>query len=39
MDVAKTELTDYGFKKKYLCRQIFTTTTTEMIKRQKKTLP
>ena len=41
--VAKTDLTDYGLwiKKKFLCRQIFTTTTTEMIKRQKKqkTLP
>ena len=36
--VAKTDLTDYGLwiKKKFLCRQIFTTTTTEMIKRQKK---
>ena len=33
--VAETDLTDYGFKKS-LCRQIFTTTTTEMIKRQKK---
>jgi hypothetical protein len=31
--VAETDLTDYGFKKS-LCRQIFTTTTTEMIKRQ-----